>query len=36
MRDKYLLHIINVDGNVASPWNTFIHLEVLKDEYLLP
>jgi len=34
MRDIYLLHIINVDENVAGPWKTFIHLEVLKYEYL--
>jgi hypothetical protein len=36
MRDKYPLHIINVDGNVVGPEKIFIHLGVLEDENFLP
>ena len=36
MKDKYPLHIINVDGNVVGHEKIFIHLEVLIDENFLP
>ena len=29
MRDKYLLHNINVDRNMIGPWKTYIHVGAL-------
>jgi hypothetical protein len=36
MGDEYPLHIINANENVVRPYETFINLGVLKDEYFLP
>jgi hypothetical protein len=33
MKDKYFLHIINVDRKVVGHYKTIIHQEVLRDGY---
>ena len=33
MRDIYLLHNINVDGNMTGHYKTFIHLGIQEDNH---